>query len=497
MFGLGTPGIGSGKFTAGDHSLKQKESSRCLLPSPPEVPLLPSVISSGASTPSNLLTPGRLYEDDDGISMVSSFVSDRSSSVALRDDLISPSSDQTLSKRFFEPVKTRTRGNTSATDKSVTFSCSPVEAVITSLFVEEDAHPRKPSLSMDIPKKVGFDIDPDPTFHRSVGSPVNPVTEAFVEQIGTFHVANLRNDSLGNLPKMYSTTSEEPSPSTGENSDADFGTSVYLAASPGSLGSSPFETYPSSPKPDAPVDEEYQSAIYASQMLARALEREANGILPPDEPIPDLPVQQSERLLAKVTLRPTSTDAIPLRPGHLGEPFPARLDPTAEQDARGSGSATAFPPLVEMHDTDTARGSRLPIPPRRDSNPDCVLPTSATETTAVCATNVYPEEPIFSVPPDTSTTGLGKSLNKPFESSAGAEGRYVLGQAEEGWRGLRRRGSVAASIRSVHEILWKASSVNSTARSTPAVSRRSSAWAIGRRNLGFRMDPFGAGIQRA
>ena len=77
MFGLGTPGIGSGRFTAGDRSLKQKESSRCLLPSPPEVPLLPSVISSGASTPSNLLTPGRLYEDDDGIFMVSSFVSDR------------------------------------------------------------------------------------------------------------------------------------------------------------------------------------------------------------------------------------------------------------------------------------------------------------------------------------------------------------------------------------------------------------------------------------
>lgn len=53
--------------------------------------------------------------------------------------------------------------------------------------------------------------DPDPSFHRSLNSPVKDYLDQVVlEQVGSFRVHHLRNDSLGELPRI-STVEECPS----------------------------------------------------------------------------------------------------------------------------------------------------------------------------------------------------------------------------------------------------------------------------------------------
>ena len=64
-----------------------------------------------------------------------------------------------------------------------------------------DKGPPVIGVSLDV-KTVGF--DPDPMFHRSINSPVVPEPNVVVEQVGAFRIANLRNDSMGNLPRIIS-----------------------------------------------------------------------------------------------------------------------------------------------------------------------------------------------------------------------------------------------------------------------------------------------------
>lgn len=56
--------------------------------------------------------------------------------------------------------------------------------------------------------------DPDPSFHRSLNSPVEGYSDQVVlEQVGSFRVHHLRNDSLGELPRISTVEKLPPSPS--------------------------------------------------------------------------------------------------------------------------------------------------------------------------------------------------------------------------------------------------------------------------------------------
>lgn len=55
--------------------------------------------------------------------------------------------------------------------------------------------------------------DPDPSFHRSLNSPVRDCLDQVVlEQVGSFRVHHLRNDSLGELPHISTVEELTPSP---------------------------------------------------------------------------------------------------------------------------------------------------------------------------------------------------------------------------------------------------------------------------------------------
>lgn len=85
-------------------------------------------------------------------------------------------------------------------------------------WIPPPSHPRYTGLKLAINTNIDKDFigDPDPSFRRAASSPGGPVREAFVEQVGSaFSIKNLRNDSLGALPRITALeypTSEPPSP---------------------------------------------------------------------------------------------------------------------------------------------------------------------------------------------------------------------------------------------------------------------------------------------
>lgn len=210
MFGLGVP---TEKVPATGHSLKPRESAQCLLPQQP----LPSqsLPVSGLVTPAILLTPAQdsAHTSPDLLSAASSFLTDNRNLSVLREDLVSTPLETTTPRNIvytssehedISPVNPpsiligRSRRNTISTDKSVNFESGPTMT----------AEALQPPVLRVLDIKT-TDFDPDPVFHRSINSPVVPEPQVCVEQVGAFRVTNLRNDSMGNLPKMFPTSSDD------------------------------------------------------------------------------------------------------------------------------------------------------------------------------------------------------------------------------------------------------------------------------------------------
>ncbi|KAA8893243.1 hypothetical protein FN846DRAFT_549436 [Sphaerosporella brunnea] len=203
MMGLGVP---AEKYTT--RGLGRKKSNRCLAPPELRIPTMTSLPGSGVVTPEVVVTPAGWEGDDEDASS-----SENSDLSALGEDKFSRSPPGGAAEPSLSSIlrnsgsRPRTRRNTMMSEKSVNFA-ETINAVETAA---------APADTLQI-KTVEF-ADPDPTFHRSSKSPLRPSAEAVVEQVGCFRVANLRNDSLGNLPKILSTTSEETSPNDAEYPD--------------------------------------------------------------------------------------------------------------------------------------------------------------------------------------------------------------------------------------------------------------------------------------
>jgi hypothetical protein len=390
MMGLGVP---AEKVTS--RGLGRKKSNHCL--APPE-PVTTNFAGSGATTPEIVVTPVGIDDegDDDGnakkgLYLDSSASSFNSNLSALRDDLFSPPLPEPLDEPITGSIllnsnsRARTRRNTGMSEKSVNFGTA--EAV-------GEAPSSETAEGLRI-KTVEF-ADPDPMFHRALGSPVLPPTEAFVEQVGCFRVANLRNDSLGNLPRIVSTPSEETSPNDDECTRE--GGFTCSSESEGE-GQEDREGCARSPPPK--ITWRRPSAEKWSTLTEQAIAKAAS---------PEL------------------------------------------------STAVKRPPAVTRK---TSAGG----------NPCSVFSSAAT--TALCS--VHDSEPIISTP-GTATANMGN----PFEK---------FGSAETPGGGDKRRGSAAASVRSVQDIIGKSQSA-----SAPS-SRRSSAWAIGKGNLGLTIDAWNGGVK--
>lgn len=528
MFGLGVPA----EKVATGRSLRQKSSTSCLL-SPPEnqVPLLAnSLPDSGVATPAIVLTPSPNDNNSssDGIergllSLASSLASDNSNLSALREDILSPplgavspaspsypgssnSGGGFPAALLAQSIGRSRRNTTSTTEKSVNFE-EPPSVTAEVVF---PGHPIPENGPLYI-KTVQFD-DPDPTFHRSINSPSAPAGEAYVEQVGAFRVANLRNDSLGNLPKIFSTDSEEGTPTTeeipdqggdgdggkggdeGEGGDrGEGGDEGGDGSKDGDRGGGGDGAEGNSGDGDDEQDEgEEEESGSGPDGPAAGSSAWQNGSQPVGTETAAAPPQRPKR----ITLRRPSVEGAFIR-----VPDPTASVNTSPVPAIGHGEAVtkhspeqdplaAFPPIARTRSA--PRGYRKPIPPGV-RNPSGVLPAGATGTTAVCNAAVVQREAIISSPYEQSMSTLA-SMRNPFGGSSAFNPTGGELSAVDG-RWVRRRGSVAASIRSIHEILWKDDSLKPTPEPTPPASRRSSAWALGKGSLGLRMDPWGAGVQ--
>jgi hypothetical protein len=394
-----------------------------------------SIGSLAGSTSSSNSDLSALREDADSDSPPRRTLSSSSG----KNVLYSSSSDDEAGPSNYQSIllqsRMRSRQNTMTSVKSVDFKGN--EEVETIPEQATSACQSKEGLSI---KAVQFDdLDPDPVFHRSSISPGSPTEEAYVEQVGAFRVANLRNDSLGNLPKIV-TEETENSDGSGNVTDTSV-CSVRSNSGTGGKGKDLCRTTDGAETDTSPLSTASSGFSDLSEVSSSSLLRSDKSTL--RQGSASIPSRRSAKFVVdEETLRCSSS-------------LPDTLIPFAKLQQALSRN-------------------RKPIPPRFRNPVAGVLPTKTIGTTAVCD---------FTTPPvlvsSRSCEGNWRMTNPfdpdgPITSSAGGLGDGFM--AEQ--RG-RRRSSVAC----LGELL------------RPQGSRRSSAWAVGKGSLGIVMDRWGEAVR--
>lgn len=393
-----------------------------------------SIGSLAGSTSSSNSDLSALREDADSDSPPRTTVSSSSG----KNFVYSSSSDDEAVPSNYQSIllqsRMRSRQNTMTSVKSVDFKGNEEVETIPEQATSECQS--KEGLSI---KTVQFDdLDPDPVFHRSSISPESPTEEAYVEQVGAFRVANLRNDSLGNLPKIVT---EEAEDSDGFGNVTD--TSVCSGRSnSGTRGKG----------------KDLRRTTDGAETDTSPLSTTSSGFS-------DLSEVSSSLLLKsdKSTLRQGSA-SIPSRRS-------AKFVVDEETLRCSSSLPDALPPFAKLQQA--LFRNRKPIPPRFRNPVAGVLPTKTIGTTAVCD---------FTTPPvlvsSRSCEGNWRTTNLfdpdgPITSSAGELGEGFMAE---------QRGGRRSSVASLGELL------------RPQGSRRSSAWAVGKGSLGIVIDRWGEAV---
>ncbi|KAI5815147.1 hypothetical protein BZA77DRAFT_294370 [Pyronema omphalodes] len=327
----------------------------------------------------------------------------------------------------------RSRQNTMTSVKSVDFKGN--EEVVT---IPEQATSECQSKERLSIKAVQFDnLDPDPVFHRSSISPGLPTEEAHVEQVGAFRVANLRNDSLGNLPKIVTEETEDMENSDGSGNVTDGSVrSVKSNSGAGAKGKDLCRTTDGAETDTSPL------SMTCSEFS-------------------DFSEASSSSLLG--------SDKSTLRQGSAS--IPSRRSAKFVVDEETLRCSSSLPdtliPFAKLQQA--LSRNRKPIPPRFRNPVAGVLPTETMGTTAVCDFTTAP------VLVSSRSFEGDWIMNNPFHpdapitSSVGGLGEGFMPEQR------RRRSSVAC----LGELL------------RPQGSRRSSAWAVGKGSLGIVMDRWG------
>ncbi|PWW79331.1 hypothetical protein C7212DRAFT_340228 [Tuber magnatum] len=269
------------------------------------------------------------------------------------------------------------------------------------------------SLDTNIEKEIVN--DPDPSFHRAVGSPGGPVKEAFVEQVGSaFYINNLKNDSLGRLPQI---TVLERSPSEHEFPEL----IAIQESSPGGYSSRGSETFSSNSsnetiRPGArsvvilpgESDRRYHSncrrrshgEVDIGSAASRTFEGEGN-ISPPHArhwgvAVPEGPSRP-----------PTSPEA------------PAATAPPEGAWVRAASEGFPFPGFsLPRKEKGSVVLERKPFPPGQGrSSPQGIHPALPIKTTVLCYANVLPEQPRVPTPILTVGDGDTGQQDNPSDST--------------------------------------------------------------------------------
>ncbi|KAL7270499.1 hypothetical protein RUND412_006795 [Rhizina undulata] len=252
---------------------------------------------------------------------------------------------------------------------------------------------------------------PDPAFHRVTTDPCLPLEQTTVEQVGAFDLRHLRKDTLGELPLLTTTYSpnREPdevvSPFTAATIDCSQQPPVGLQMSSGQPTVAPCNTNATSDYgtvilPGEPDRRKHRKpktniATPASSTLRRASSAASRTSVQQTENPPGFPVAVSQTQYAMA----------------ISEEFPL---------------PTNFPPAEKLEERRPVVGKEGIEVPQEEG------------TTAVSYMSVYPEPMAF---PGEDFVGEIPDDYTPDEERGGA-------------RAVRRQ-SMAASIRSVHEILWR------------------------------------------
>jgi len=277
------------------------------------------------------------------------------------------------------------------------------------------------SLETDIEKDMS---DPDPSFHRAVGSPVGPVKEAFIEQVGSaFYIKNLKNDSLGRLPQI---TPVEQSFSEHESPEL----IARRESSPGSYRSRGSETISSnsSNRTVRPGERNvvilpgesgrrYHSNCYRRShggmgiSSAARIGTEGGGNISPHTRHRGVPAPEGPS-------RPPASPVSPVLPA-----TPATAASPEAAWVRAASEEFSFPSLSILR---KEKGSvvleRMPFPPGRGgSSSQGIHPAPPIKTTVLCYANVLPEKsraptPVLMVD-DASTSQPDSPFDSPKFSS--------------------------------------------------------------------------------
>lgn len=255
--------------------------------------------------------------------------------------------------------------------------------------------------------------DPDPSFHRGINSPVigEPPDEVILEQVGSFHVHHLRNDSLGELP--YISTVEElppspPPPSSEVHTPTRASHSSPLSEGHSQKGSPPLGMIkPPEPTttPSATVasGEITTSTVvlpgeYGRRQHSRAGARsQGHRNFGVDLKITSH-VQSPPEIITGTRVTPEGPPTTPISPFTSGSREQTKLK-GAVQD-----SPSPLITFLSVISPTEGGGSRMPMPPGKP-NSNGILPAPSLGTTAMCFAHAYGCQHIFQPEPGAPVNG--------------------------------------------------------------------------------------------
>ncbi|KAG0125106.1 hypothetical protein HOY82DRAFT_543370 [Tuber indicum] len=313
--------------------------------------------------------------------------------------------------------------------------------------------------SLDLRLSPNIDMEKDATngqelsFHRAVGSPGGAVKEAFVEQVEpTFYIKNLKNDSLGRLPRITTlerSSSEHklPEPVAIQESSPD----VCRSRRSETFSSDSSETIRAGVRNvvilPGESDRRYHSNCYRRShgemdiSFAASIKLQGEGSV--------FPPQACQRGVT-VPEGPSRPPTSPATPTAAASPEVAWVRAASEEF-----------PLPDFSLLRKERGSvvleRKPFPPGRGgSNSQGIHPAPAIKTTVLCYTNVLPEQHRAStpvLPAGDDDTGQPDSPSDSLEFSSVRYSRVSVASPMLHARGYAGGSECSKSLRSVKALL--------------------------------------------
>lgn len=237
--------------------------------------------------------------------------------------------------------------------------------------------------------------DPDPSFHRSLNSPVEGYSDQVVlEQVGSFRVHHLRNDSLGELPRISTVEELPPSPSQlssgahsprkGSHLSSSSGISLNTGSPPSRSEINPLELSAVSSASEASSEITTNTVFLPGEHGRRQHSRagaRSHGNRNIGVPLHiSTQAEPQSKAIAGVRVTPEGPPATPESP----------FTSVSREQTRLKGSTQNSPsPMITFLPAKVSNQRRKPLPPGK-GNPDWILPIQPLRATvAACFAHAY------------------------------------------------------------------------------------------------------------